>query len=70
MSHYCSVTSCVRTTDISPKPPSSFLIERTCRYAKNNECQMGHSRHRVTHTITKTITLVPIMNNGLINNDE
>ena len=38
---HCSVISCVRTLE-GPKNPSSFLIERTCRYAKTGECNLGN----------------------------
>ena len=38
----CMVESCVRKM-VGAKTPSSFLIERTCRYAKINECRPKYS---------------------------
>jgi len=34
----CMVDTCVRKIS-GEKTPSSFLIERTCRYAKSGECK-------------------------------
>ncbi len=52
----CMVESCVRKIQ-GTKTPASFLIERTCRYARSNECR---SRFRVK---TKTVSL-SIMGRG------
>ena len=47
----CNVTSCVRKI-IGAKNSSSFLIERTCRYAKSGECILGHIKHVEKHNNT------------------